>query len=387
MSAKPIIVDNWLQPPFNRHSFQRVQALFPTVRIRRGAGPVSDVGSGSAELGEIPFTQLDGSASTLGRLLESSCTDAFLVAKDDELVCEQYSNGMAPDSHHLLNSVPTSFVGMLTGIVAARGQLDPGDPVSKHLPEFAGSAFDETSIRHALDMSAAVAYGEDYADPNSDFWIESAVVGWQPGLVTSDLAKTLFDYARGLKQKEQPDGDKFHYRSVLTNVLGMVLERATGSGLGELLEAEIWKKLGTEHDASIVADRVGFPYVGAGMSCSARDLLRFGLMLVNEGRLNGEQIVPQEWVQDTCVADAQAVGAFARGEYGEAIPGAHYRNQCWVTDAERGVMLGVGIFGQSVHVNLTAKTVIVKLSSQPEPLDFELFLNSFAAMNAVSETL
>ena len=110
-------------------------------------------------------------------------------------------------------------------------------------------------------------------------------------------------------------------------------------------------------------------------------------MLANEGRLGGEQIVPVEWVNDTRTADAHAADAFARGEYGETLPGAHYRNQCWVIDPNRGVILGVGIFGQTVYVNLSTQTVIVKLSSQPEPRDLEMFMNSFAAMDAVSEAL
>ena len=387
MSGQPVTTDNWTRPPFNRRSFLQVQRLFPTARLCRGTAPVTEMSSADRDLGDITYTRIDHASSTLRQLHSETYTDAFLVAKDGQLLCEQYFNDMKPDSHHLLNSVTKSFVGMLSGIVVARGQLDPDALVSTYVPELANGAFAETRVRHTLDMTAAVAFGEDYDDPQDDFWAETAVVGWRPDLLTAEFPRTLHDYALGLEERAQPDGDKFLYRTVLTDVLGMVLERATGTSLAELLEDALWSRLGAEHDASIVVDRIGFPYVGAGMSCSARDLLRFGLMLANEGRLGGEQIVPAEWVQDTRTADAHAVDAFARGEYGETLPGAHYRNQCWVTDPKRGVILGVGIFGQTVFVNLATSTVIVKLSSQPEPRDLEMFMNSFAAMDAVSEAL
>jgi CubicO group peptidase (beta-lactamase class C family) len=387
MPRKPVTTDNWTLPPFNRNSFQRVQTLFPTARLCRGPGCVAEIGSASGDLGDVTYTRIDHTTDTLRHLLSDTYTDAFLVAKDERILCEQYFNGMRPDSHHLLNSVTKSLVGMLSGIVVARGQLDPDALVTEYLPEFADGAFAETRVRHTLDMTAAVAFDEDYDDPQTDFWVESAVAGWRPELVTDELPRSLHDYARGLGERAQHDGEKFCYRTVLTNVLGMVLERATGTDLAELLENALWSRLGAEHDASIVVDRIGFPYVGAGMSCSARDLLRFGLMIANEGRLGGEQIVPAEWVQDTRRADAHTIDAFARGEYGEVLPGAHYRNQCWVTDPIRGVILGVGIFGQTVYVNLATQTVIVKLSSQPRPRDLEMFMNSFAAMDAVSEAL
>ena len=92
-------------------------------------------------------------------------------------------------------------------------------------------------------------------------------MGWRPDLVTREFPRTLPEYARGLEERAQPDGDKFLYRTVLTDVLGMVLERATGTSLAGLLEDALWSRLGAQHDASIVVDRIGFPYVGAGMTC------------------------------------------------------------------------------------------------------------------------
>ncbi len=384
MTDKEITTDNWGVPPFNRWSFQNVQLLFPTTRIRRGAGPVTEFGSDAQDLDGISYVGLDGSNRSVRQMLEASYTDSFLVAKNGVILCDQYFNDMAVDSHHLLNSITKSYVGMLTGNLVEQGCLQVDDAVTQYLPELLETAFSGTTVRHVLDMSAAVEYGEDYADPDADFWIESAVVGWRPALVNDDSATSLLDYARSLQAKEQLDGEKYHYRSVLTNVLGMVLERASGRKLQDLLQTEIWSPLGPEQDAAIVVDRMGFPYVGAGMNACARDLARFGQMIVQRGFFNGRQIVPAAWIDDARYADAHAATIFAASEYGEFMPGGHYRNKLWVMDAEKGVMLAIGIHGQTIYMDMSTGVVIVKLSSQPESAAMEMFSDTFAAMGAIS---
>ena len=167
---------------------------------------------------------------------------------------------------------------MLTGILYEKGIIDPDKNVSDYIPEFKDTVFSETKLQHALDMSAAVEYGEDYSDPQADFWHETAIVGWRPQLVNAETPSTLFDYALSLQSKEQLDGEKYHYRTVLTNIVAMAIERATGERCQDLIEKHIWQKLRPEQDAAIVVDKTGFPYVGAGMNACARDLARFGLM-------------------------------------------------------------------------------------------------------------
>ena len=382
-----ITVENWLQAPNNRNSFQIVQTLFPTIRIRRGQGSVSNFGTAPMDLASLTCTTSCGDACTIGEMLDTRFVDAFLVVKNGSLVFERYFNGMSNDSHHLLNSVTKSVIGMLTGIVVGMGRLDPADRVTKYLPELADTAFAETSVRHALDMSAAVAYNEDYANPDADFWRETAVLGWRPSLAGPDSPKTLFDFIKRLHGKAQQDGAKYCYRTVLTNLIGMVLERATGRRLAELLETELWAKLGTEHDATIVADRSGFPYVGAGMNASARDLARFGQMIVQRGFFNGSQIVPASWIDDTLQPNGEAMSAFAQSDYGPALPGGQYRNQCWGIDPSRGILMAVGIYGQFIYMNVPKAITIVQFSSQPQPADVPMFLDVLAAMGAVADAL
>lgn len=376
-------VDNWGYPPHNRTSFQHVQSLFPTVRIRRGTVPPAPWRVVLRDVPALRYTTPDGHTRSVREMIDASFTDAFLVAKGDVLVHEEYANGMSPDSHHLMNSVTKTVLAMLAGIFVGRGAIRPDDRIAHLVPELADTAFAQTTLRHALDMSAAVAYGEDYDDADADFWKETAVVGWRPALVRSDSPRTLLDFARSLRTTEQRDGAGFHYRTVLTNVAGLALERATGRPLADLLDTELWSRLGCEQDAAIVADRAGFPYVGAGMNACARDLARFGRMIVGRGRIDGVQLVPESWIEDTLRPDPEAVAAFAATEYGAGTPGGQYRNQCWV-NPPKDIVMAVGIHGQTIHMNMARDVVIVKLSSQPRPVDVDMFRDTFAAMEAVA---
>jgi CubicO group peptidase (beta-lactamase class C family) len=133
---------------------------------------------------------------------------------------------------------------------------------------------------------------------DEDFTRETAVVGWRPDLVGGGTPATLLAFAQSYGP-EAEDSPHFHYRTMLTDVVGMVCERAAGQTLQTLLEVRLWQKLGCEQDAHIVVDKVGFPYVGAGMNACARDLARFGMMLLGNGSLNGEEIVPAAWVVES----------------------------------------------------------------------------------------
>ena len=259
MKPVPLVATaNWGRPPHNRWSFQHVQQLFPTCRLARGefASPV--LPAQPRDLLSLSFPSASGETTSMREFLDSACCDAFLVVHGGRIVAEHYFNGMTSSSAHLLNSVTKSFVGMLAGIAVERGQLDPSSLVTLCLPELDNAAWRGTTVRQLLDMTAAARYDEDYANASTDFWMEAAVVGWRPELVTAETPRSLLDYARSLAGQDMENGTRFQYRSVATNVLGHVIERAMGTPLASLLETGIWSRLATAHDAAIVVDRSGF---------------------------------------------------------------------------------------------------------------------------------
>ena len=122
-----------------------------------------------ADLSQMPYTGMDRQTHTLEHFIASTYTDGFLVLKDGNVVCEQYFNNMAPHSLHLLNSVSKSFVGMLAGILVVEGVLDPQQSVASYVPELQHGALTNCCVQDALDMTAAVRYGEDYDQADDDF--------------------------------------------------------------------------------------------------------------------------------------------------------------------------------------------------------------------------
>ncbi len=106
-------------------------------------------------------------------------------------------------------------------------------------------------------------------------------------------------------------------------------------------------------------------------------------MMINDGAFDRRQVVPADWIADTVKGDGTSKECFAKGVYGDDAPGWHYRNQVWVTGSDPAVMLAIGIHGQYVYMDKGRDLVIVMLSSQPQPFDEALDLNTMAAMNAI----
>ena len=377
--------ENWLTAPINKKSFQNIESLFDTIRLKRSSDAPSEIPLNLQSLDSIEMQNIEGQTQSFREMMDSTHTDSFLVLKNGEIIFEEYFNDMSSDSLHLMNSITKSFIGMLVGILSDEGIFDTKDKITKYLPELNDTGFSETTIQSALDMSSAVKFEEDYDDPLCEFWREAAVVGWRPDLVDENSPKTLLDFALSLKEKEQEEMEGYHYRSVLTNLIAMVIEKATNKRVQDLLEKHLWQKLKTEQDAVIVVDKTGLPFVGAGMNACTRDLARFGQMILNDGLYEEEQIVPKQWIDSTRIGDDGYRERFAKSDHGEMLPGGHYKNKMWVANSDE--MMCIGIFGQTIHINRNTGTVIVKFSSFPEPADELMFANSFILLATISNSV
>lgn len=378
--------ETWLTPPHNRSSFQQVQSLFPTARLRRGGAPATPFTTDPVEIDHIRFGGESGDKYPIQEFLTNSYTDAFLIVRNGVLIHEHYDNGMQPDSLHLLNSISKTFLGMLAGRLVGQGVVDPETRVAAYVPHLAGTAFDQTTVRQALDMTGAVKSGEDYANRSDDFWVETAVLGWRPDLAAKAGTTSLKAYAGSRHETERGDGQGFHYRTLLTNIVAMVLEGAAQTPVNELMEAQLWQKLRPESDANVVVDAEGFPYFGAGMSATARDLARFGQMLLSDGTVEGEQVIPAEWIRSTRNGSAEQRAHFAATGYALMFNDGHYQNQTWASAAD-GVLICIGIYGQTIYVHQPSGLVIVKLSTHPEPANDRLYAHTFLAMRALAKGL
>ena len=362
-----VTLANWQEPPFNRWGFQHVRDLIPTAKIGRGDGPVWKLPRAERDL--MGTRVRTGSRrTTLRRLADDTYTDGLLVLHRGRVVSETYYNDMRLDTTHLCMSVSKSITSTAIGALIARGALEPVDLVTTHIPELRGTSFDGCTVRHLLDMRAGTRFNEDYDDMEADVRVYEQIYLWRPR-TSKDLPASITDYYPRLENKG-PHGGPFDYRSILTDVLGWVLERAADGRFADVVSEVLWRPMGAEFDAEITVDGHAHPMADGGVCCTLRDLARFGELMRRGGRRGGTQVVPRDWIRDILTPDDDQVEAFLASEDAhEFPPGAYYRNKWWVVDPSKPIYRGSGINGQTILIHAPAQVVIAKFSTWPVAWD------------------
>jgi len=384
---------NWQEPPFNRWAYWHVREILPTYRVRRGSGPgrALPAAPGSAEVPAIGVLRVDGSAGTVADVLDATFTDAYVVVQDGELVCEWYGAEGGPGLPHALMSVSKSVVGCVAAVLIGNGLLDAGRQVTDYVSELAVSGYAGATVRHVLDMRSGVRFREEYADPQADVRLLDEWIGWRPGAAGGE-PRGLYPFLAALPA-EAPHGSRFRYRSAETDVLGWVCERAAGAPMAELVAGLVWAPMGAEYDADLLHDGLGTAVHDGGLCATARDVARFGQMLLDGGAVpdgagGTRQVIPPRWLRESWVADADARGAFAASPDERVFPGGWYRNQFWFRPGEHGdVLLCLGIHGQMLHVSRSTRTVCVKFSSWPQAQNLLYLQDTLRAFDAVAGVL
>jgi CubicO group peptidase (beta-lactamase class C family) len=370
---------NWRLHPFSVRGFSEVDTLIATQPIKAGATPTSLLQGVPLDLAEMPVGDSDAA-----KVLAESFTDGFLVLKDGAVVAESYGPSMDATTRHIVFSVSKSITGTLAGVLVQRGQLDPDAPVVTYIPELKASAYGDATVRNVLDMTVSLRFIEDYLDPEGDVARYRFAMDWNP--------PTSFPYAGGLRhflgtlaKDHGPHGVRFEYASPNSDLLGWILERASGSTVAELLSRDLWQPLGAENDGYVTVDREGAARTAGGICVTLRDLARFGDMVRQGGRANGRQVIPASWIADiTTKGDEEA---WRRGEMTGLLSHARYRSKWYVPLDVPDTLMAIGIHGQWIYLDLRAGVTIVKLSSQPLPVDDTIDHKILAMFRAIADRL
>ena len=365
-SRTGVTLANWQEPPFNRWAFQHVRELIPTARIPRGGTPVWLLPADERDITGVRFRCEDRELS-IADMLAETWTDGFLVLHRGRIVAERYFNGLRPDTPHLLMSVSKSVVSAVAGVLAGRRTLDATDLVTNVVPELRGTSFEGATVQHLLDMRAGTRFDENYDDLQADVRTYERVYLWRPDTGQPRPADALGYFAT--LRNDGSHGGPFRYRSILTDVLAWVIERAAGTRLHELIATELWQPMGAEFDAEITLDSRGNPMADGGICATLRDVARFGQLFLQRGRVVGRDIVPEPWIEDIIRGAPDGTSAFRSGDNPAGYPaGAHYRNCWWVRDPSLPFYYASGINGQHVFIHVPTQTVVVKLSTWPTAL-------------------
>lgn len=390
MQGRPVPADqrvtlaNWMSAPFNRWSLQNLPQILPTAVVYRGSGPVAEIPERRRDLASLGFEPAPGEMLTIAQWLAASYTDGFIVMQDGAIVFEAYLNGMRPETQHVSYSVSKSVVGILAGILVDTGDLDLARNVEQYVPELKGSGFAGYTVRDLLDMQTAIAWSEDYGNPDSSWrrWKDS--IGWTPAAgKPADVPEGDYAFLPTLRRDPAWPGG-FKYVSPNAEVLGWVLERAGGMPLPELMSRKLWVPLGAQGDAYFTTDASFAASAAGGFGATLRDLARLGQLVLNEGRFNGRQIVSRDWIADIRFNGSKE--AWRTGQYrGFWNPNGAYRSFWYVAGDADGSFEAIGIYGQRLYINPAQKLVVVRLSSCPDPVsrkDYDLGSRAIAAIRA-----
>src|SRR5258706_1278163 len=278
---------------------------------------------------------------TLLSLIQSTPTVAFLVIRSDTILYENYFGKYNAASPVASFSMSKSYVSALTGIAISEGFIkSENDFVTTYVPELKGKYFwDKVTIHHLLQMNSGVKFSESYYSPFS-------------GAAAMYYGRSLRKQLSKIKMYSEP-GKKFEYKSVNTQLLGLILERATGMTLSAYLEKKIWQPLGMEYDATWSTDRKnnGIEKAFCCINAVARDYARFGRLYLQEGNWNGKQIVPAEWVTQCTQPDKEAGGVW------------FYNRQWWIPSETDCDFAAIGHLGQYIYVNPAKNLIIIRLGN------------------------
>jgi len=366
-ATKQITRDNFMLPPNNRWAFQHIRELQPTREVYRGSQPVSSLTTRLQALGHIETSVRDGRKLSLETFLEESHTDGFVILHRGEIVFEQYMNGQQQHTQHQMFSATKSFIGTMMLMLIEEGLVNPTEQVTRYLPELHGSAFGDASVQQVLDMTTGISFTEVYDDPNSEIWR----YGWVFnvfGRAPEDYAGplTAYDYLPSLKKKGE-HGYAFHYVTPNTDVLGWIISRVTGQSVTANLEQRIWQKLGVERDGYFWLDKGGTEMSGGGLNITARDAARFGQMIIQGGRYNGQRILSQETVERIFTPGDPEV--FTRHYPDDPWYGSvayAYHDQWWTFNNAHKAVSAIGVHGQYIYLDPKAEMVVIKQSSSPD---------------------
>lgn len=372
----------WDRAPWNRWTFQHVREMVPTAQVWRGAGPASPLPVALRDIGGVGF-EIDGRYETIGSFLRTSYADGFLVLHRGAVVAVYHLNGMTAQTPHLSQSVAKSIVGTVAGILAGRGVIDPAAPVTAYLPELEATAYRGATVQHVLDMTSGVVFDETYTALDSHMARLDVASGWKDNPDPS-WPTTVWQLILGLTEAECPHGASFRYRSIETDVLAFVLQRATGISIAELVSRELWAPMGAEEDAYFTVDPAGYGLADGGFNATLRDYGRFALMHLDNGWINGRQVLPASWLAET---RAGARPDLFGGVYHDVLPRGAYHNHFWIEDGERRAYMARGVFGQMIYLDPDAAFGAVILSSWPEFVSAERTRTALAALHAVREAL
>ncbi|HLS10765.1 MAG TPA: serine hydrolase [Flavobacteriaceae bacterium] len=328
----------WSQEEKERR-FPIMQSIFPSLPVAAGT--------------EVyPLTKSDEITpkwednTDLSSYINDNRIGGVIVLKDGEVKLEAYNENVTQNTLWTSYSVAKSISSMLVGVALKEGDIKSMDDLLQdYIPELKGYPYGEVTVRQLLTMTSGIAWNEDYEDPNSD-------VAQMYMLDCVDDEAHILTYMKSLEQEHTP-GEYWNYSTGETDLVGILVQKATGKSLATYLSEKIWQPFGMQQCGYWLADECSDLNIGgSGLSATLRDYARLGLLMLQDGEINGESIFAEEWL-----ADATSL-LYQTNDQGGGYGYLWWRNP-------DGSYSANGIFGQMIYINPMENIIIAQVAAWP----------------------
>jgi CubicO group peptidase (beta-lactamase class C family) len=281
--------------------------------------------------------------------MKAQRTAGLVIVQDGKIRLEKYGLDFDGNGKWTSFSVAKSFTSTLVGAAIKDGYIKSlDDKVTVYIPEMKGSAYDDVTVAQLLTMTSGIKWNEDYEDPKSDVALFNEHKP-EPGI------DTTVSYMRKLP-REATAGSKWVYKTGETNLIGVLVSKATGKTLSAYLTEKVWTPFGMEQDASWLLGSTGAEISGCCLQASTRDYARFGQFILGGGMAGGKAVLPEGWIARATTKQADI-----------GNPGRGYGFQWWTYDD--GSYAAQGIFGQGIFIDPKRRLVIASNSNWPRASD------------------
>lgn len=314
-----------------------------------------------------PQWELDGQTWNIQTYMENQHAAGVIVIHDGKIRLEEHQLGFSDEQLWTSFSVAKSLTSTLVGAAIRDGYIDSlQDPLTKYIPQLAGSGYEGVTVEHLLTMRSGVRWNEDYADPESDvakFNLVKPEEGVDPVVV----------YMRALESEARP-GRRWQYNTGETNLIGVLVANATGKNLSDYLSEKIWQPYGMTSDAEWLLNEGGNEIAGCCISAKLRDYALFGVFALGGGQIGKKSVVPDGWFD-----------AAGSKQTGIGRPGFGYGYQWWTYDD--GPYAAQGIFGQGIFIDPERNLVIASNGNWLEASSDEMKRHRNAFYRAVQQAV
>ncbi|AFQ11621.1 TPA: serine hydrolase domain-containing protein [Bacillus pacificus] len=361
-SKNNVTKKNWIDDPYLRWSYTHMKEFTLINEVKNNPDHVFHFSTALQNLDDFAVDRRFGNTTPLKKLLDDNKTDAFVVVHNGQLVYERYFNGYNESEPHGMASLAKVFTGAIIQSLAEENRIDLEKTADTYIKELKNTPFGKASLQQLLDMQVSVEYPtHGYEHPalenqDAQLYLASNIL---PRGKNYDGPMKIYDMLREAEETAPPGSD-FSYDNGSAETLAWVIRTITGKSLAENVSERIWSQIGMEENAYYVTDETKVEQASAGLNATARDMARFGQLLLNNGEYNGKQILPSSITED--IKNVQE-GELAVG------PGASisYHNQWWIPHNEQGAFEVLGSYGQTLYIDPKANMVIVHFSSNATP--------------------